>query len=92
MTTLHTCIACGWKGLEEEPIFPFSSHEICSCCGFEYGLDIQDESDASVVRRDWLQEGAPWFDDENDIEPRKPKDWDIDRAKAQIKRKLGIDA
>ncbi len=85
MTTLQACIVCGWKGLEHAPTFPFSSHEICSCCGTQYGLDVQAESDAIAVRKEWLEEGAPWFEDEVDVEPRKPKNWSIDMAREQIK-------
>lgn len=92
MTILHTCIVCGWKGLDQAPVFPFGSHEICSCCGTEYGLDVQEESDALTIRKEWFEEGAPWFDDDVDVEPRKPKDWNLDMAREQVENVLGVDA
>ncbi len=88
MATLYTCLVCGWKGLIIKPIFPFSSHEICACCGSQYGLDIQESSDIKKVRTEWLQEGAVWFDDE-DVKPEKPKNWNIQLAKQQIENAFG---
>ncbi|MFL0803677.1 MAG: hypothetical protein K6L81_08150 [Agarilytica sp.] len=85
MSRLHACIVCGWKGFGQKPVFPFSSHEICACCGTEFGLDVQEERDVQRVRQEWLAEGAPWFDDEDDVEPGKPECWDVSIAKSQIK-------
>jgi len=67
-------------------VFPFNSHEICSCCGTEYGLDVQEEGDVFQVRKEWLEEGAPWFDDEVDVSPGRPEGWSLERANRQIEK------
>lgn len=37
----HTCPVCGFKGLAEPPYDHEGnhSHEICPCCGFQFGFD-----------------------------------------------------
>lgn len=89
MTATFTCLVCGWKGLENKPEFPFNSNEICACCGSEYGIDIQEHSDIQQVRKEWLNEGADWFDDEEDVKPRKPNNWNIQAAEQQILEAFG---
>lgn len=71
--------------MEEEVTFPYSTHEICSCCGTQFGLDVQDSKDIETVREEWLSSGAPWFDNEKDIFPSKPIYWSVSLAKEQIK-------
>ena len=89
MMTAYICLVCGWKGLENKPTIPFNSNEICACCGSQYGLDIQDYTDVIKVRTEWLQEGAEWFDNEDDVSPSKPNNWNVDVAKRQIKDAFG---
>ena len=84
MIDMHNCLVCGWKGLEIEISFPCYSSEICACCGTQYGLDVKKTIDILTVRYEWLEEGAEWFDDEDDVQPRKPKNWNVQVAKAQI--------
>lgn len=86
MKNKHTCIVCGFINLEQVPIYPFSSHEICSCCGTEYGLDVQRIEDVELVRQEWLDEGAPWFYDDAD----RPDGWNMSTAIFQIEQNLGI--
>lgn len=74
------CLVCGWNGLKCEPKYPFGSHEICACCGTQYGLDVTIIDDVEKVRNEWLSEGAPWFDDDTDLNPPKPKPWNIETA------------
>ena len=89
MATTYTCLVCGWEGLENKPEFPFYSYEICACCGSEYGIDIQDYNDIQKVRNEWLDEGADWFDDEEDVKPIKPINWNVQVAKQQILKAFG---
>ena len=90
MSLRFKCPVCGWNGLEHLPSFPYSSHEICACCGTQFGLDVVDDKDIVSVRKAWLDEGALWFDHEVDVNPRKPENWNVIMAKSQIKNSLGI--
>lgn len=85
MKKFYICLVCGWRGLENELIEPFQSHEICSCCGTQYGLDVIYIKDVWSVRKEWLNEGAQWFDDEDYTFPAKPKNWGVEKALTQIK-------
>lgn len=89
MMTLHTCLVFGWKGLENKPEFPFNLHEICACCGSQYGLDIQENRDIDKVRDEWIEEGANWFDDGEGVTPAKPKKWSVQIAKNLIQEAFG---
>ncbi|PRX41429.1 hypothetical protein CLV97_10638 [Planifilum fimeticola] len=80
----HLCPVCGYDGLEAPPYDAKGnpSHEICSCCGFEFGYDDQSQGDSfSDYRKKWLAEGAKWFDP-----ACKPENWSL---KEQLKR-IGI--
>jgi transcription elongation factor Elf1 len=72
---LFKCPVCGFDGLMEPPYNDHGngSHEICPCCGFEYGFDDQSEG---VTHEEylakWLQNGAQWFDPD-----QKPAGWDL---------------
>lgn len=54
MIHTYSCLACGYKGLKEPPYDEMrnSSFEICSCCGFQFGLDDDDEN--GVCRKEHL--------------------------------------
>lgn len=66
----YTCPICGYKKLSENPYDNDGnpSHEICKCCGFEFGYDeyIEDDNgeflellDAQkLYRANWIKEGA----------------------------------
>lgn len=63
-----TCLVCGYKGLEEPPYDELgnSSFEICSCCGFQFGLDDEDrdyskEELYKSYREDWIKDGSKPF-------------------------------
>ena len=73
------CPVCNWLGLDKEAKWPFPTHEICECCGTQFGLDVQENSDMVKVRDAWLNSGATWFDDLT-----KPNNWSIKIAKQQI--------
>jgi hypothetical protein len=78
----YICPVCGFKGLEE-PAYDkhgYGSHEICSCCGFEYGVTDDDlKYTFETYRQKWINEGCPfhWKADE-------PMDWSIDKAMKQL--------
>ncbi|CAI6246577.1 hypothetical protein NRS6120_05960 [Bacillus subtilis] len=47
----HTCPVCGFKGLAEPPYDHEGnhSHEICPCCGFQFGFDVYE-----IAARGWF--------------------------------------
>lgn len=45
------CLVCGHPGLEEDP--RRSTHEICPCCGTQFGYDDAQASHAEL-RQAWL--------------------------------------
>lgn len=54
------------------------SHEVCACCGYEFGFDdapgsyMIDALSFSEYRERWIADGCPWFD-----ESAKPAEWDL---------------
>ena len=82
MNVRYRCPVCGWIGLIEEPIEPYNTHEICSCCGIQLGYEVSDKQDATIERKKWLALGSPWFDDSE-----KPLNWTIEQAKQQINKR-----
>lgn len=83
MENLYYCPVCGWLGLTEEPKTPYGTHEICSCCGIQLGFEVYNESDAKKERTKWIEQGAPWFDEECE-----PMEWSLELAKKQIEKFL----
>jgi RNA polymerase subunit RPABC4/transcription elongation factor Spt4 len=73
----HTCPACGYPGLTEEPHSPTTSagsYEICPSCGFEFGVTDDDEGFSyEEWRQRWVHRGMPW--DSAGIES-PPDGWD----------------
>lgn len=53
------------------------SHDICSCCGFEFGFDDDtnagDGSSFEEYLAEWIAEGCPWF------MGLKPGDWNLEQ-------------
>lgn len=50
-----------------------SSYEICSCCGFGFGYDDNDQRNTfKQYREKWISKGAIWFD-----EKYKPDIWSL---------------
>lgn len=70
-----TCPVCGFDGLLE-PAYDVAgkpSHEICPCCGFEFGFDdLQHGISHEEYRARWIAEGAAWF-----APDEQPDDWDL---------------
>ncbi|WP_276729934.1 hypothetical protein [Bacillus sp. (in: firmicutes)] len=70
----HTCPVCGFKGLTEPPYDHEGnhSHEICPCCGFQFGFDdyemrredgsyLDPSESIAAYRKNWLAGGAVIF-------------------------------
>jgi len=63
---LYTCPVCGYGHMP----YPAVRHEICPCCGTEFGFDDYCQSHRAL-RNAWLANGGRWF---SPVHPR-PKDW-----------------
>mgnify|MGYP006899960767 FL=1 len=76
---MNVCPVCGYDGLEEPPYANYSdpstgSFEICSCCGFQFGVDDLDKGISHTEYRDqWIKNGAKWYS--KSVE--KPNNWDL---------------
>ena len=60
----YLCPVCGFPELTEPPRDEHGtpSYEICPCCGFEYGVDDEQEGQTvETYRTQWLTTGARWF-------------------------------
>lgn len=78
---IYRCRVCGI--LVPEPPWgengKQSSHNICVCCGTEFGYEDGLLEAARKARKKWLAKGAPWFT------PRfKPDDWDLEEQLKHI--------
>lgn len=72
----YICHVCGFNGLDEKPYLndgKIPSHNICDCCGCEFGYDDNDQ-----YRKKWINSEGEWFSPE-----LKPEHWNI---KEQLKR------
>lgn len=68
MISRNICLVCGYDDLNEPPYYrqdnnPASgSHEICSCCGFQFGVDDLDKGYTHKTYREmWVESGARWY-------------------------------
>lgn len=52
----YQCPVCGFNKMP----FPPEDHNICSCCGTEFGYHDFRLSHADL-RRSWIESGAHWF-------------------------------
>lgn len=72
---ISSCRVCG---LYYPDFFPWGetgkdpSHEICDCCGIEFGYEDITAASCRTNRNVWLEKGAMWFNVEH-----KPKDWKL---------------
>ena len=67
---LFTCPVCGHCALMEDPLPLFNTHEICECCGVQFGLEVSSCADIAACRQRWLESGAEWFHTET-----QPQHW-----------------
>ena len=64
MNKKYICPVCGFDGLAEEPYGKNNepSHEVCPCCGFEFGFDGSNDSAVFVkFHKNWVKNGSKWF-------------------------------
>ena len=52
----HQCPVCGFDQMP----FPPEDHNICSCCGTEFGYHNRMRSNQEL-REMWIAKGCPWF-------------------------------
>ncbi len=52
----YRCPVCGFNAMPSPPV----DHNICSCCGTEFGYDDARRSYADI-RSAWRDRGFPWF-------------------------------
>lgn len=79
---MHACPVCGDNALLEDPTTMWDTHEICRCCGVQFGLEVECQADVAGYRTNWLDSGAEWFDDES-----RPPNWTPETAQHQIDRR-----
>lgn len=63
MTQNFKCPVCGYAGLGESPYAGNGegSYEICSSCGFEFGVSDDDRGFSHATwRQRWILQGMPW--------------------------------
>jgi len=53
---MYICPVCGFNQMP----FPADDHNICSCCGTEFGYHDRVRSH-HVLREAWMSKGCPWF-------------------------------
>ncbi|HEX7680693.1 MAG TPA: hypothetical protein VF713_21340 [Thermoanaerobaculia bacterium] len=63
---IDRCPVCSYEPLP----WPAEDHNICICCGTEFGFDDFDFTHEQLRDR-WLQNGAPWFSQEH----HPPRRW-----------------
>lgn len=67
------CRVCGFK---YKDFFPWGidgatpSHEICDCCGTEFGYEDNTPESTDINRKRWIDNGAEWFSPE-----KRPVAW-----------------
>lgn len=82
----YICPICGYDGLDEPPYdeFGFGSWEICSCCGFEFGIENENGASKSLfdmLRKRWIEFGAKWKYPED-----QPEGWNLELQLKNIKK------
>ena len=79
----HTCPVCGFPGLHEAPrsLTGGASFEMCPSCGFEFGVDDDDQSQSFASWRErWKQGGMKW----SSKGTPQPKQWKPEAALASV--------
>jgi len=80
------CPVCGWPELMRPPrsISGGASHEICPCCGYEFGYtDTIKDIAYNKWREKWIEDGMPWRS--SDIEP-VPANYDPEKQLSNLKK------
>jgi len=69
----YACPVCGYFDFELPP----SRHDICSCCGTEFGFS-DDDTTHEELRAQWIAGGAKWWFRE------PPEDWSPEKQLKQF--------
>ncbi|WP_458411885.1 hypothetical protein ACNQFZ_13620 [Schinkia sp. CFF1] len=80
----YICHVCGYPNLDQPPYGPngnSSSHDICPCCGVEFGYEDCQLKSYEKYKNNWIISGANWFD-----EKYKPSDWNFEKQLENIKK------
>ena len=83
MKKTYICHVCGYSKLEESPWInkKIPSHNICDCCGVEFGYEDCSENSIIAYRDKWMVNGASWFN------PKlKPKNWSLEQQLENLKK------
>lgn len=82
---LFNCRVCGlnqgfepWENNGERP-----THEICNCCGADFGLDDCTAPAVKQYRAKWLSNGAKWF-----CPNEKPANWSLEEQLKNIPKEF----
>lgn len=82
MKTLLMCRICGYK---YRNFYPWGkdgdlpSHDICECCGCEFGYEDVSSKSILVNRSRWAEQGYPWF-----TIAKKPKNWSVEKQLSNV--------
>lgn len=79
------CRVCGWEfTMENAPWFDNEtpSHEICPCCGVQFGYEDDTYLGIVAYRSQWISQGAKWF-----TIGLMPKNWNLDEQLQNIVKK-----
>jgi hypothetical protein len=72
---VHPCPVCGFPELDAPPRSSSGggSYEICTSCGFQFGVTDDDKGVSYATRRErWVAAGMPW----SSIGRARPESWD----------------
>ena len=75
------CRVCGlFQGLAQYGVNGRNpTHEICLCCGVEFGYEDMTPTSARRYRAEWIENGANWFN------PKfKPENWKLEDQLANV--------
>ncbi|MBL7719068.1 MAG: hypothetical protein JNL72_09560 [Flavipsychrobacter sp.] len=87
MSTIEnaTCRVCGYVYPLDNPAWfneVTPSHDICICCGVQFGYEDTTNDGVTDYRKRWLANGAEWFSPDF-----KPKDWNLENQLMKIPEK-----
>lgn len=63
-SSIYACRVCGW-GQAQPPwgeTGKFPTHDICDCCGVEFGYEDSTPASGRQYRQVWVEGGCQWFD------------------------------